>query len=250
MEKSLAKLEKKLNINFHDKKLLSLALTHSSYAKKILKKKNADNERLEYLGDAILKLIVSMHLYKRFPNYNEGQLTKIRSKMIGDQFLATIAKQVQLGDYMKFSFGEKKNGGNERNSNLANAFEALLGAMYLDQGFDKTSDFFLPYLQKYKDVLNQTIDYKSKLQELLQKAKSQAPIYEIENEHGPDHQKKFDIKATILYKNKTYHQSSSAHTKKEAEQIAAQKLLEQIEENKNSNKKNKPIDKKTLENLL
>eukprot|EP01048_Picozoa_sp_COSAG05_P029496 COSAG05_NODE_9733_length_605_cov_0.994071_2_plen_129_part_01 len=127
---TLAELQQEIGIAFKQEKLLLLAMTHRSFSKKILKSNFEDNERLEYLGDAVLKLIVSEHLYVLYPNEREGVLTKLRSKMIGDCFLSVLAKHYNLGAYMRFSYGEKKNGGDLRPSNLANAFEALLGAIY------------------------------------------------------------------------------------------------------------------------
>ncbi|MEK9657953.1 MAG: ribonuclease III [bacterium] len=226
MEKSLGILQAEIGIVFKNESFLRTALTHSSFAKRVKREPASDNERLEYLGDAVLKLIVSKYLYFKFPYDNEGVLTKLRSTMVADQFLAVLAKHLDLGAYMRFSYGEKKNGGDVRSSNLANAFEAVLGAIYLDQGFDTCSQFFLCLFEQFKDVLAEAVDYKSKLQEFLQKKQSSLPVYMVDKESGPDHKKVFFIKIEISFEGKCYSCVSEGDSKKEAEQRAAKKMLD------------------------
>lgn len=230
MKEKLSPLEIECNFNFNSKKLLKQALTHRSYGKKILNSNLADNERLEYLGDAVLKLIVSEILFKEFPNKQEGELTKERSIIIGDSFLAKLAKKINLGEYMHFSFGEKKSGGHNRESNLADAFEALLGALYLDQGYSACLNFFNEQFSKNKDLMKKHRDYKSELQEFYQKNKLGLPIYKVIKTSGPDHQKSFTLQLTLTYNKKQFQVQSEAKSKKEAEQFLAKKMLHELKQ--------------------
>jgi len=222
---NLNELEKKCNFHFNDKNLLKQALTHRSFGKKILNSNLADNERLEYLGDAVLKLLVSETLFLNNPDKQEGQLTKERSIIIADSFLATLAKDIHLGHYMRFSYGEKKSGGIDRESNLADAFEALLGALYLDQGYDSCLKFFNTQFLKNNHAIEKHQDYKSDLQEFYQKNKLGLPQYKVLRTSGPDHQKSFILQLTLNFNNKQFQVQSEAKSKKEAEQYLAKKML-------------------------
>ncbi len=229
---NLVELESKMGVVFKDKLLLRTALTHSSYAKQ---KANRflvqDNERLEFLGDAVLKLLASRYLFKRYPRYLEGQLTKIRAKLVSDKNLYKLALQLDLGKYILFSFGEKNTGGAEKISNLANAFEAVLGACYLDQGIDAVQQFFETLIDKNLDDFlseEQLGDYKTQLQEFFQRKKMPLPIYTVTHIEGPDHQKIFYIKVTIEYKGEGQDFFGTGHSKKEGEQSAAKSALEAL----------------------
>ncbi|MFC1755558.1 ribonuclease III [Thermoproteota archaeon] len=226
-------LEQEISISFNDKTLLRLALTHSSYGRK--RKKHhplgKDNERLEFLGDAVLKLIISDYLFKRFPDMDEGNLTKIRAQIVSDRTLAFLAKELNLGNYLLLSRGEINTGGKARASNLANALEALLGAYYLDQGIEQVHDFFVTLVQTHQQAWHDSdlsMDYKSTLQEMLQQHKLNLPQYIVLREEGPDHKKQFLIQAEIITEADTYKFEGRGRTKKAAEQAAAKNVLENL----------------------
>lgn len=221
-------LEKKLEIQFQNKKLLLTALTHKSYSHHKIDQEH--NERLEFLGDAVLKLIISEFLFEKYPTFQEGDLSKIRSQYVSDKYLSQLALKIELGKYILFSKNEFKTGGTTKTSNLANAFEALLGAYFLDKGFKNTKDLLLKIIEKYPEILNQEnniFDYKSRLQEFLQQHKCNLPEYIILKEEGPDHEKKFHVEVNINLHSIIYKEHGIANTKKEAEQLAAKHLLEQ-----------------------
>lgn len=196
-DKELQELEKKLGISFFNKALLNQCLTHSSYAHEA---GVPDNERLEFLGDAILKLVVSEYLYNKFPTRQEGDLTKYRASVISDETLARIASEIKLGEYLLLSENEEKTGGARRKSNVANAFESLLGAIYLDAGIGKARDFILEHLRDEAEKVSQEgyiSDYKSSLQEYVQKQKWELPQYRVINESGPRHKRIFEIAVKV-----------------------------------------------------
>ncbi len=228
MNTDLEALEKKLGIVFLNKSLLTQALTHSSYAHEVKRSDVIDNERLEFLGDAILKLVISEYLFNKFPTLKEGDLTKIRAGVISDETLATIAKKLHIGPHLLLSSNERKAGGTERKSNLANAFEAILGAIYLDSGVGRARDFILDYL---KDEIEKASragyirDYKSALQEFVQKYKWGLPFYRVTREVGPKHKKIFYVEVKI--KNRIYGHGKGL-SKKEAEQGAARFAFQRL----------------------
>jgi len=241
-EKELQELEKKLGISFLNKALLNQCLTHSSFAHEA---GIPDNERLEFLGDAILKLVTSEHLYNKFPTKPEGDLTKYRAAIISDETLAKIASAVRLGEYLLLSENEKRTGGARRKSNVANAFEALLGAIYLDGGVGKARDFILDFLREEIEKVSREgyiSDYKSALQEYVQKQKWELPHYRVVGETGPRHKKVFEIavkiKGRILGKGK-------GANKKEAEQKAAEEALKTLKRDEK-----KPISVKGIINRV
>ena len=223
----IQKFEKQIGIQFQNQNYLIEALTHSSYANKNKQKKRSNNERLEFFGDSILKYIVSEYLFQKYPDENEGNLSKLRSKIISDQFLATLGKDINLGDFLYLSFGEIKSGGKYRDSNLANAFEALLGAIYLDKGIKIVKIFFFKLYSKFETTLetDNFSDFKSKLQEKCQKYKINIPKYKIIREEGPDHQRTFHIECCVIYKDITLISQGYSQTKKKAEQDAAKYIL-------------------------
>jgi ribonuclease III len=226
----LEKFQESTNLNFNNKELLKLALTHSSFARKNRNQITKDNERLEFFGDAVVKLIVSEYLYKKFPDMSEGNLTKIRSSIVSDKNLSLLAKKLNLGEYIKFSHGETTSGGKTKLSNLANAFEALLGAYYLDQGLKNSEIFFINLLDEHTNdvfTVEDIVDYKTTLQELVQQHKYGLPKYTVIKEDGPDHFKEFHIEAAIKGK-VTIKTNGKGHSKKEAEQIAAKAALSEF----------------------
>ncbi|MFA5880106.1 MAG: ribonuclease III [Candidatus Margulisiibacteriota bacterium] len=224
----LKQLEKNLHIKFANKNLLVTALTHSSFSHS---HQIESNERLEFFGDAVLKIIISEYLYFKFPSYQEGNLTKIRAQLVSDKNLADLAKKINLGDYILFSQSELATDGKQKESNLANAFEALLGAYYFDQGLKKAQKFILKLIEIFplnfnKDnVIN---DYKSRLQEFLQQKKILLPTYQVIKEEGPDHEKIFHVGLKLELANKILNIKATGPNKKEAEQQVAKKMLAAI----------------------
>ena len=222
-------LEKNLNIRFKNKELLVTALTHSSYSYTY---QTESNERLEFFGDAVLKIIISEYLYFKYPTFTEGKLTKIRAQVVSDKNLADLAKKIHLGEYILLSQSEATTGGRNKESNLANVFEAILGAYYFDQGLAKAKKFILTLIETYPLNFNKdnvTNDYKSRLQEFLQQQKIMLPIYEIIKEEGPEHEKIFHIGLELKINSQAFQVKSTGVNKKEAEQQAAKKMLEMLE---------------------
>lgn len=223
----LKQAEKKMGYTFKNSALLAQALTHRSFSKVKTNKHEIDNERLEFFGDAVLKLIVSEYLYILHPEEDEGFLTKSRAKIISDKCLAQLASQLDIGSYMRFSFGEKRSGGDTRASNLADAFEAILGAIFLDSGFLKSKAFFLKQYTLFLDnnVEIDLTDYKTTLQEVMQKKKCILPHYDVSKSEGPDHNKLFHVKVTLEINDTKITQTGKGLSKKEAQQQAAKKIL-------------------------
>jgi ribonuclease-3 len=220
---SIEDLEKKINITFNDKSYLKLALTHKSYSIENNSENNLNNERLEFLGDSVLSIIVSTYLYLKYPFSQEGDLSKYRAKIVSKEYCYYWAEKLDLGSFLFLGKGEEKSKGRERISNLANSFEAVLGSLYLDQGLEVTRKFLLDYLElEIIDISELKDDYKSKLQEILQKIYKYTPIYTVVSESGPAHNKTFKIEVKIADKVIGYGQGNS---KKQAEQLAAQDAL-------------------------
>lgn len=216
-------------LSFHNPTLLQEALTHPSYA---LGKANVShNERLEFFGDAVLKLIVSEYLFNQFSDYDEGQLTKLRAWIVSDKTLVVLAELIDLSAHLRLSKSERRHGGAERFSTLANAFEALLGALYLDQGIDAVKEFLIPKLSDHimplmtDDALD---DYKTALQEAVQKYRFPLPIYTLVETDGPDHDKRFIIEVCIQWHGRSIVARGKGTSKKQAEQDAAKALLKLI----------------------
>jgi len=224
-DKELQELERKLHLSFFNKALLNQCLTHSSFAHEA---GVPDNERLEFLGDAVLKLVTSEYLYNKFPTRPEGDLTKYRAAIISDDTLARVAGGIKLGEYLLLSENEKRTGGTRRKSNVANAFEALIGAVYLDSGLGKARDFVLDFLRSEAEKVSQEgyiSDYKSALQEFVQKQKWDLPQYRVIDETGPRHKRVFEVGVKI--KGKIMGKGKGAN-KKEAEQKAAEEALKAL----------------------
>jgi len=215
-----------INYKFDNELILIEALTHSSYANERKGKTLKYNERLEFLGDSILGLIISDYLFKKFPELPEGDLTKTRAKIVCESSLSECAKLICIGRYILLGKGEESTGGRERTSILADAFEALIGAIYVDGGFDKAKKFILQImLPIIDDAMNGKIfiDYKTQLQELLQNDSSITITYEIIKEKGPDHNKTFFAQ---VKKNEKIIGYGEGKSKKESEQNAAKMALE------------------------
>ncbi|MCD6599839.1 MAG: ribonuclease III [Dehalococcoidia bacterium] len=192
--------QKTLGIFFNDQSLLKQAFVHRSYLNENPNSTQLSNERLEFLGDSVLDFIVTNELYSTFPELPEGELTTIRAFLVCRQTLAEIASSLKLGDWLLLGRGEKVSGGRERQSNLANTTEALIGAIYLDQGLCQIKEFILrqlkPFLEKIKHG-EISPNYKALLQELVQTRKTQAPVYRLLETTGPDHDKQFTIEVLI-----------------------------------------------------
>jgi ribonuclease III len=225
----LKELENILSYSFSSLPLLDKALTHRSYINENQDRDLKDNERLEFLGDAVLDLCISDVLMRAFPDYTEGQLSKIRASIVNEPTLAELSKTFRLGDFLLLGKGEEISGGRTKNSILSNTFEAVIAAIYLDSGYDKTLAFiknlFMPYIEKwihfpiYKD-------YKTFLQEFSQNRFKVVPKYQLIRESGPDHDKVFYIQLTIA---DLLTSTGVGKNKKEAEQQAARQAIEELQ---------------------
>lgn len=221
----LSEFEKIISYEFKDKNLLKKAFSHSSYANEKRKQGIESNERLEFLGDAVLELVISEYIYKNFPKMPEGELTKFRASIVCETTLAQEAKRLNIGKLIMLGKGERVTGGETRNSILADAFEAIIGAIFLDSGIECAKDYILGIMKPV--IINlqksfRTMDYKTYLQEIVQSASKETVRYEIIGEIGPDHDKQFIAQAIhdgeILGEGR-------GRTKKEAEQFAAYEAL-------------------------
>jgi len=225
----LTTLQQTLGVSFNDLSLLEQALVHSSYINENPGFTPASNERLEFLGDAILGLVVAEKLYQDFPNLTEGEMTKLRAALVRRDTLARMARAIGLGNYLYLGKGEKASGGQRKPSNLASVLEAVIAAIYVDQGSVPTRNFILRLLNKER-VISQVAkaDYKSQLQELIQAKQQQIPTYHIIEAVGPDHDKRFTVEVragdTVLGR-------GSGKSKKMAETEAARSALERLSTN-------------------
>ena len=224
----LKKFEKLINLKFKDRKLLTHALTHKSFAYENNLKHY--NERLEFLGDSVLNLIVSCYLYGRYPLEEEGKLSKLKAQITSRPTLVRLAQKVNLGEYIYLSKGEIATGGRERPSILADSYEAVIGAIYLDRGFRTVYSFLVSQMEikeltKHEDVW----DFKTVLQEMIQQKYKQVPEYKTTAEHGPDHRKIFEVQVGIK---KEILGQGKGKNKKEAEQAAAKQALKKLKKDK------------------
>lgn len=223
----VAPLQEKLGYAFSNLKLLNKALTHKSY----VNEKNETikhNERFEFLGDSVLDILVSDYLVEEYADYAEGTLSKIRAAVVNESCLAGLARKIDLGNYLLLGKGENLSGGREKASILANAFEAVAGAIFKDGGLESATNVFLPLLKIEIAVFADTVsfrDFKSDLQEYTQNRLVCTPSYKVVNETGPDHAKEFEVAVRI--KNKVTG-TGFGKNKKEAEQAAAKMALENI----------------------
>jgi ribonuclease-3 len=223
-------LQKTLGIAFQDSELLTKALTHSSYSNENPGFAPACNERLEFLGDAILGLIVAESLFHDFPDMAEGEMTRLRSILVKQETLARVAETMKLGDYLYLGKGEETSGGREKPANLARALEALIAAVYLDHGIEVTGQWVLEILDaELLKILYQgtMVDYKSQLQELLQAKTQQTPVYNLIETQGPDHDKNFTVEVRIANEILA---TGVGRSKKKAETEAARIALEKLKD--------------------
>jgi ribonuclease-3 len=233
MENIINQIETRLNYVFKDKNYLIRALTHSSYANENKKDRMKNNERLEFLGDSVLGLVISEYLYNNHINLEEGQLTKIRAKIVCESSLGEASRALNIGEYMYFGRGEELTGGRERTSILSDAFEAIIAAMYLDGGIDVVRKFVLNHMKEIVENATQGrlfTDYKTQLQEEIQVKKGNRIRYEIFKEEGPDHSKLF---FTHVKLNDDIIGVGSGRSKKESEQEAAKEGLKRLLNNEN-----------------
>lgn len=223
---AFAKLEQSISHAFRDPRLLERALTHKSFANE--NKTPHHNERLEFLGDAVLSLVVSEYLMKTCPDSTEGDLSRLRAAIVSEPALAVIARALALGSYLLLGKGEEQTGGREKDSLLADALEALIASLYLDAGKEAAETFILRF---FEDVIKKScasrtsLDYKTAVQELCQERLKQLPEYRVASETGPDHQKQFNVE--LLVKGRVTGRGTGK-SKKEAEQKAAKEALEKL----------------------
>ncbi|MBE6599396.1 MAG: ribonuclease III [Ruminococcaceae bacterium] len=234
-EKDSRFLEERIGYTFNNKEILGEALTHSSFSNESKSKgaKVECNERLEFLGDSVLSIIVSSYLFEHYKNKQEGDLTKIRASVVCEKALSKFALDIGLGEYIRLGHGEAMNNGRRRASILADAFEALLAAVYLDSGesFEPVAAFLLPFITDEIDEIKRSgvfVDYKTTLQQIVQQVEGEKLEYVLIKESGPDHKKIFEVEARL---NSNVIGHGSAGSKREAEQLAAKEALVLFGEN-------------------
>ncbi|MFQ5470937.1 MAG: ribonuclease III [Gammaproteobacteria bacterium] len=225
MKETLSKLCEKINYSFSSVHLLNSALTHRSAGKN-------NNERLEFLGDSILNFIIADALFLRFPDATEGQLSRIRAHLVKGETLAKIAIEIKVGNHLILGQGEKKSGGYRRDSILAGAMEAIIGAAYIDGGFEKTQQMVLDVYKDYLSAVSPgevTKDPKTRLQEYLQSKQLALPVYDVKSVAGSDHAQHFTVACYLEKLENPFHGEGGSRRK--AEQDAASKALEFLEKN-------------------
>lgn len=225
-------LQKTIQIKFKNQLILQQAMTHKSYANENRNKSARDNERLEFLGDAVLNLVISDTIFKMYRDYPEGELAKTRAVVVSAPTLARTAKKIDLGKYLYLGKGEAMTGGRNRDSILADALEALIGAIYLDCGLAEVTDFIKKYLFDEIQLVESgehIQDYKTILQEEIQKRSNTRPLYSVVNEEGPDHDKLFTVQ--VKYKSSVIG-TGTGKNKKEAQQKAAANAITKLTEEK------------------
>ena len=227
----LAALQQTLGVSFNNASLLEQALVHSSYINENPDFTPTSNERLEFLGDAVLGLIVAEKLYQDLPHLTEGEMTKLRAALIRRDTLARMARAIRLGDHLYLGKGEEASGGQRKPANLAAAMEAVIAAIFLDQGSSTARDFVLRLLDaELEKVIRQgtEVDYKSELQELIQAREQQTPAYHVVEATGPDHDKTFTVEVRL---GEAVLGRGSGRSKKAAETEAAHSALEKLSTN-------------------
>lgn len=229
---SIKEFQIKIGVSFVNKNNLIEALTHRSYLNEH-KEVNSHNERLEFLGDAVLELVVSDYLFHKYPHRPEGELTSFRSALVKTDSLADTAKEIGIGDNILLSKGEEDTGGRTKNFLLANTFEAIIGSIYIDQGYDSSKEFIHRFLIKKLDSIVKhrlDIDSKTKIQEIIQQDFKVTPAYEVTNENGPDHDKEFTV---VIKVNDKVIGKGVGSSKQRAEEEAATKGIEYLESKSN-----------------
>lgn len=221
-------LEKAIGYHFRDISLLQNALTHSSYANERYHNSLKSNERLEFLGDSILGMLVAEYLYRNFPNRPEGDLTRLRADMVCERALAVVADQIALGKHLMLGKGEEHTGGRTRDSILADAVESVIAACYLDGGMPAAESFIRRFVLVNIPAKPSSADYKTELQELVQRKRDQNLVYTLAGESGPDHDKQFRVELTL---NGKLIGTGTGSSKKRAEQDAARVAFESLSKN-------------------
>ena len=226
MNNNIKKLEEKLGYTFKDKKLIIEALTHKSY------KQPYDNERLEFLGDAVLDLVVGEYLFTKFRKSDEGKLSKIRASLVNETGFDKLARALNLGECILLSNAEDNNGGREKSSLLSNAFEAIMGAIYLEAGLDVVAKIAIDLIEKNHDEISLDFlfrDFKTTLQEITQASFGITPEYRVLASRGPDHKKEFEV--GVFIEDKEYARAVGK-SKKIAQQVAAEMAVEMLKKEK------------------
>ncbi len=218
-------LERALGYEYRDRELLRMALSHTSYANEIYKDAFQSYERLEFLGDSILGFVTADYLYHKFPHKLEGELSRIRAELVCEKNLALVAEKLSLGDYLLLGNGEEQTGGRQRASITSDVVEALIAAAYLDGGFEVAKHIVQQHVLSLLSEAEKTHDYKTELQELVQRKKEQHLTYELLAESGPDHCKEFTVQVSL---NGTPVGSGTGTSKKRAEQAAAQQAIAKL----------------------
>ena len=221
----MEKLEEKLGYTFQNRALLENALTHSSYANENKHTGAQSNERLEFLGDSVLGMVTADYLYRVHPDLPEGDLTRTRAALVCEGSLVEVAQQLELGTYLKLGKGEDAGGGRERPSIVADAVEAVLAAVYLDGGIGSARKIIQRFILDREEEKSGSRDYKTALQELVQRESGQVLKYRLTGEEGPDHDKRFFVEVDL---NGTPVGSGKGHSKKEAEQMAAKAAIAKL----------------------
>ncbi len=220
---NVKELQERLGYHYRDPELLRIALTHPSYVNEA-RHQGKNNQRLEFLGDSVLSIVVAQHLFEHYTHLPEGELTKLRAYLVCEKSLHGWAKQLGLGHFLLLGKGEENTGGRERPSILADAFEAVNASIYLDGGLEEARSFILRFVPEQLDVEKVTYinDYKTALQEIIQKNKEEKVEYVLVGENGPDHNKTFQVEVHL---NSNVIGSGNGHSKKQAEQAAAKEAL-------------------------
>jgi len=233
--KQLKQLQKQLSYSFKKISRLDQAFIHKSFANENPERNLEDNERLEFLGDAVLDLIISHIIMDEFPRYSEGDLTKLRSSLVNERKIAELSRELELGNYLLLGKGEDSTKGRNKNSILADTYEAVIAAIYLDGGYKKTFKVLKKHFASFFTAVNEgslyNKDFKSQLQEITQNIYKLTPRYILVKEYGPDHKKTFSVNVTV--RNQVLG-TGSGTSKKNAEQKAAQEALRHLEGENNS----------------
>lgn len=232
MKRQLDELEQKIGYQFKNRDLLKHALIHSSYANEHHYEKSRNNERLEFLGDAVLELSSSEFLYHMYPDKPEGELTKLRASLVCEATLSFCSKEIGLGTYLLLGKGEEQTGGRERPSIVSDAMEALIGAIYLDSGFSAAKEFVVRFILNDMEHKQLFYDSKTILQEMVQGQRSESLSYQIVKEEGPDHNKNYEVQVML---GNTVLGKGMGRTKKAAEQEAAYQGILRLRQGEDKN---------------
>lgn len=225
--KNLLDLEHKLNYYFNDRNLLKTALIHRSFGNENKNFKTTSNERLELLGDAVLDLIVAEYLYRKNKSATEGTLAKTKAMVVSEPVLAKISRKLGIGSYLFLSKGEEMTGGRHRDSILADSFEAILGAIYMDSNLEEARNFALANIEEHIEHLGENeeiLDFKTLLQEYVQKEFKVIPEYKLISEQGPDHMKEYEVEVSIG----EHRATAKAGSKKKAQHLSARELCRKL----------------------